>query len=101
VLEYTRLARRLIGFIVEIHREAGTCNAPDPRSPTGLSRKRIGGDRHEQFGSAISFPVAVTNRLAAGERVRAVAGPVAFEEQTPLGFLHLAKRFRRLIGSSP
>lgn len=61
--------------------------------PISPAKESTVGDRHEQFGSAISFPVAVTNRQAAGERVRAVAGLATFKEQTPLGFLHLAKRF--------
>lgn len=93
VLEYTRPARRLIGFIVEIHRRSRLARATRCARallPTSPAKESAVGDRHEQFGSAISFLVAVTNRQAAGERVR--AGPTAFEEQTPLGFLHLAKR---------
>jgi len=91
VLEYTRLARRLIGFIVEIHREAGLARATHCARallPQKNQRPVIG-------TSNLAAPFRFRSQWLIAGRGRAspVAGPATFEEQTPLGFLHLAKRF--------
>lgn len=98
VLEYTRSARRLIGFIVEIYRETGP-HVQRAGARVLSYRTRPQKNRRSVIGTSnLAAPFRfrswwLIGRPRASEFERGVAGPAAFEEQTPLEFLHLAKRF--------